>query len=278
MSQETTTKVREQRNVYRIPSSQLAVRENFNKRYDYGEIEALKQSIMKNGAKQPLRGYKEKDQYIITDGHRRYRALQLLAADGLEVEVSFVVEPKGYTEKERVFDMLILNDGKPLTMLEEAEVIAVLIGMEVSDEEICTTLGKSVTHLHNLRLLIGANVKLKDNIRNGMVSSTAVLEMLRKTGGNSEEVGAIVVEAIEQNEGKPVAARHIKKVSPDVSPSRSPKFGLDELRQLQDQLENMSGNPNEGAVDVLAMLIRFGEGKISLVELGQVFFLPEAGE
>lgn len=166
-----------------VPFELLVTREGFNVREDMGNIDELAASIKENGVKVPLRGYKEKgaDKFYITDGHRRYEACAIVVEQtGQSILVPFVLEPQGYNDEQRVIDMFITNEGKPLTPLEQSEGINRLKNWGYSDAEIAKKIGKSSVYVWKLAHLYSAPQKLKTLIKNGKVSASLSMEFIAK--------------------------------------------------------------------------------------------------
>ncbi len=70
--------------------------------------------------------------------------------------------------------------GKPLTMLEEAEVIERLLDYGMPESEIAQKIAKSATHIANCRLLLTAGIGLRKFVKDGNVAPTLMLTMLRE--------------------------------------------------------------------------------------------------
>jgi hypothetical protein len=83
----------------------------------------LVDSIADGGIQQPLRGYKEGDFFISTDGNRRTAALVVLALMGKELPARVPIRPETYRNE---FDLLavqvVSNSGKRLSALDEARI------------------------------------------------------------------------------------------------------------------------------------------------------------
>ena len=110
---------------YKVLPENIKIREGFNIRIDYGNIEELAQSILENGVKVPLIAmWIAKDNYwLLNQGHRRLKAVQLLHSRGhTDVRLPVLPEPRKYEDSDRYFDMITTNSGKNLTILEEAYV------------------------------------------------------------------------------------------------------------------------------------------------------------
>lgn len=159
--------------------SQLVIVPKLNVRTDYGDLEDLS-SIATVGVKQPLRGWREDGKYYVTDGHRRYEKLaELFKKDKIDREVLFILEPKGYTDQQRVLDMFRLNTGKQLTPLEQAEGIFRLkekFGM--SEADIARELGKSAAYINRLSEFSKASPELKEAVANNTISATTAVNLL----------------------------------------------------------------------------------------------------
>lgn len=123
--------------IWKINPELLIALEEFNVRIDYGDIDSLALSIIENGVKVPLSGYRKGNHFYVTDGFRRTRAIKLAIELGYEIkEIPFVVEPLKYTNVDRIFDMIIKNDGKQLTALEQGEAFKRLTEQGLSQSEI----------------------------------------------------------------------------------------------------------------------------------------------
>jgi ParB/RepB/Spo0J family partition protein len=168
--------------LFKVPSSQLRIKEGFNIRQDYGNIDELKESIKANGILVPMRGYKEKengnDVYIITNGHRRNKACELLLEEGTEILVPFILESKGYTDEQRLIDTFLMNDGKNLTPLEQAEGVRRLLAYGYTEKEIAGKLAKSEGYIRKLNSLNTAPKKFIKLIEDGIISATLAIQII----------------------------------------------------------------------------------------------------
>jgi ParB/RepB/Spo0J family partition protein len=172
----------------------INVVEGFNVRQDYGDIQELANSIKENGVRNPLRGYKDKGAYHLTDGHRRLQAVMLLVEQGTEIRVPFITE-KNPSEEKRIIDMYICNDGKKLTPLEEADIVTRLQNLGMTSKEVATKLGCTEAHICNMRAISDLPTKLKNRIKGNEISSTLVLSVVR---GNKELTIEQITTKVEQ--------------------------------------------------------------------------------
>lgn len=166
--------------LFKIPYSKIQVQEGLNIRKDFGDMKELVESIRQNGIKVPLRGFKNKDFYTVTAGHRRLKAAGILAAEGIEILLPMVLHEKGTTDEAIMLEMFTTNDGKPLTALEMAEGISRLIAYGWNEKEIAAKLGKSTVHVNNLNRLAQLPKAAKKMVENGTVSATFMIDRIKE--------------------------------------------------------------------------------------------------
>jgi len=162
----------------------IEVEEGFNPRHDYGNINELAKDIAQNGILVPLRGFKKKggDKYILTDGHRRLMAAQIVQKKYPDIELRIpLIAHKPITEEQRLFNVLSFNSGLHLNPLEESEIISRLVNFGLSDKDIVKRTGMTGTYVSNLKLLYNSPQKLKNHILSNNVSATLAMEVLRET-------------------------------------------------------------------------------------------------
>lgn len=206
----------QRRDLLYVDPKLLMLEENFNTRVDYGDLNELKNSIIENGVKIPLRGYKEGEKYVVNDGHRRYLAVMLAIKEGNEIaRVPFISEKKKNIE-ERIFEILLSNDGKSLTPLELGETYKRLQNYGFSPTEIAKRIGKSVSHVTTTIELAGSSKEVKDAIKEGSISATLVNE-IKKSVDTAEEAEEIIKVTTQTNKeaGKKVTKKDLKGLIPE---------------------------------------------------------------
>lgn len=208
----------------RVDPRSLIAEEGFNTRQDYGDIEGLVNSIKTFGVKQPLSGHRDpnnKGHFILTDGHRRLTALKVVIQEAMDngeelpesiQHVPLMLEPKTYTNGERIADIIIKNQQKNLTPMEEVEVIARLeeLDPEMGVEELGKAIGKTAAHVSNMRVLNSMPESVKALIHQGKISYGEVLKIYRAVGMENveQEVNAALDRA--KADGKEKAtAKHV---------------------------------------------------------------------
>lgn len=182
--------------VLHIPPSMIEIEEGFNTRKDF-DLDGLVQSIKEFGVKQPMTCYKVKgeERYIIIDGERRLRAVQTLARMGVEIVRVPVIPMNKPAQDERMFLLLVKNDGKNLTHLELAATYKRLIDYGHTITEIATKIGRQYTHVSDMLKLLEMPIEVQNAIREGRTTANQALGLL-------DDVG---VEAV---------VKHVRKVKP----------------------------------------------------------------
>lgn len=169
------------KDIFFVPFSALKIKPDFNIRYDYGDIEELARSIETHGVRVPLHGTYDTDGYWISDGFRRYRALEILNKQGKakDIKIPILPEPKGTNDESRLLDMFTKNSGKPLTPLEQAEGVKRLVAYGWNTKKMSDTLNKSTVYIAKLVTLGNAPQEIKNLIINNTLSSTFAIDLLR---------------------------------------------------------------------------------------------------
>jgi len=189
----------QRRDILYVDPRVLATEEGFNTRFDFGEIDELKNSIIENGVRIPLRGYKEGEIFILTDGHRRLMATMKAIEEGVDIaRVPFISEKKRSLE-ERLLDILLSNDGKRLTSLELGETYRRLVTHGYSYAEIARKIGKTANHVSDMVKVAESSKELKGMIKEGNVSASLVSEV-KKRLKNDEKAENILKKKV--NEAK----------------------------------------------------------------------------
>lgn len=194
----------QRKDLWLIDPRLLTLEKGFNTRTDFGDLEELKNSILENGVKIPLRGYKVRgeEKYVVNDGHRRYMAVMMAIKEGNDIaRVPFISEDKKSME-ERLFEILLSNDGKPLTSLELGETYLRLKKIGYNATEIAKKVGKSTTHILDMIEVAESNKGVKDAINEGYVSATMVSEVKKSFEDKQEADDTIeTIVQIKKEEG-----------------------------------------------------------------------------
>jgi ParB/RepB/Spo0J family partition protein len=185
--------------IRKIPLENIIIREGFNVRHDYGDIRSLANSILENGQSQPGRvDVLANGTFTLTDGHRRFEALKLLASEGHECYFMAVVNKTKTTDEQRIFQMFTTQDSKHLEPIEVAEIFARLSNLGLKQKDIAKKTGKTNTYVSQMLALSTEPVEIKEAISSGKLK-VATAQKLRKAIPSDKERTAAVKSAISRN-------------------------------------------------------------------------------
>jgi ParB/RepB/Spo0J family partition protein len=151
----------------------------FNTREDFSDIFEFAESLAP-GVRGPLRGYLGANgKFQITDGERRWRGAKILAQRGIKVDLPIIREPKGYSEVDRNLDLIRMNSGKPLSMLEQAHAFQRVLALGVPEKELHKKAGCSPTHITNCLALLQTAPEVQAAVAKGEMSGTLAADLQR---------------------------------------------------------------------------------------------------
>lgn len=171
-------------NSFKVNASILKADYEENPRKDYGsdeEFNELVESIRTHGVLMPLTITTRGSELWVAHGFRRYKAIQVLLAEGLEV---FVEVKQCQNSEEVLIQHLTLNSGKPLNDAEISETLlqlAKLIGAD-NYKDIAKRTGieyQKVVKLMNYAK--NASTQVKNAVKNGEVVLTNAIEFVAQT-------------------------------------------------------------------------------------------------
>jgi len=227
-----------------IDPRKITVRERFNTRAEFGDMAEFKDQILAEGVKVPMPAIideKAGTALLGSQGHRRLRAVLELIEKGNEktnngkslLDFPLYAEEDGLSDSERNLELITLNNGKPLTMLEESEVISrEFFGIDDAKEivikrkEVAARVGKTLNAIYNLEELWAQTELTKRYVRRNKIAASLVIELVYevKAGKKNpimeevrlkveEKVTKAVLKAEEANgEGAKVKSREVKEV------------------------------------------------------------------
>ena len=173
---------------YWISYKEISVREGFNEREDYSEIEELAVSIFEHGLLEPfvLDVLPTGLNYIV-EGHRRHRAISLLISEGKVKEdavFQFFHTASDVTELSRKAGQIISNNFQKKFNTIEMSKVAWSIKNDFSEqpkshEEVAKTLALSRQTIDNLIAIHEAPDDIRNEIRLGTLSINKALELIR---------------------------------------------------------------------------------------------------
>jgi len=252
---------------------QIGVIPNFNVRIDYGDINELARSIEANGIKQPLRGHLDKieGKIMVTDGHRRLKAIQLLAKKGVKIRVPIISDARE-SEEQRVLNMLILNEGKKLNPVEESEVINRLSNYGYPEDEIRDKTGFTKVYICNLKLLNASPKKVKDLILKNIVSATLAMQIFREEKDYTKAQELIENTII--SKGYDEEGNKKKITQKDLNKHKGKTNSYSALKKVFKKFGKNQLTPRQDKIDLFNFMKQVNDGELSLETLQAELFEP----
>lgn len=245
--------------ILKVSFDMLRIVEGFNQREDYGNIEELALSILENGLRNPLSGYKKDGLCFLTDGHRRYEAIKLIISWGKDPGLlNFLPEPKGYNEDERYFDQIIKNDGLSYSPLELGKIYRrfVLKGWDITS--IAKKVGKTYQYVSKMIDVASAPQEVINEIKAGTISASLVGEIQGRVKDENEltEVIQVAKEIAKESGKEKITMKDIKPILPETKSEKEKgkeeKEKTNKVNTLKDLTEvlNLLISENTANLDV----------------------------
>lgn len=198
-----------------------------NVRTDMGDIPLLAKQIKENGVLMPCKGLKKDGIVYLTDGHRRFKACSLILEETGDVTFMPFILENGITEEKRIMEMILCNEGKPLNPVEQADAVFRLVDCGMDEEAIRNKTGFSNTYMSNLKMLYNAPTKIKNMVRDNVITGTLAMDVMRKEKNYDK-----AIETIEQT----IA---FKKANSSQT-SEAPKITLRDIGKAKDKVNSFS--------------------------------------
>jgi ParB family transcriptional regulator, chromosome partitioning protein len=186
--------------LWQVAPDRLRVLEGFNARVKNeaytGRVRWIADSIKANGyyKDKPLSGFVAREDGVdviyVTGGHRRHEAVHLAISEGVEVpHVPVVIKPKGTGMEDLTVDLIVGNEGEPLTTYEQAVVCKRLAGFGWDSKEIARRVGYSTAqYVDGLLALAGAPLPIRKMVIESVISATTAIEAIKKHGDKATDV------------------------------------------------------------------------------------------
>jgi ParB-like chromosome segregation protein Spo0J len=159
-------------------------------------IRRLADSIKEIGVAVPLKIRMKGNVPVVVNGHCRLAAVMLAIKEKADIKsIPVFMEERNSSEEDRVLSMITCNEGKPLSILEQASVYKRLVGWGWKSGEIAKKSGYSVTHIDSCLLLGGSDAKIRKLVSDGKVSATLAIKLIGEKG--EKEALAEMTSAVE---------------------------------------------------------------------------------
>lgn len=186
--------------LWQVAPGQLRVLEGFNARVKNeaytARVRWIADSIKANGyyKDKPLSGFVAREDGVdviyVTGGHRRHEAVHLAISEGVDVpHVPVVIKPKGTGMEDLTVDLIVGNEGEPLTTYEQAVVCKRLAAFGWDSKEIARRVGYSTAqYVDGLLALAGAPLPIRKMVMESVISATTAIEAIKKHGDKATDV------------------------------------------------------------------------------------------
>jgi ParB/RepB/Spo0J family partition protein len=166
-----------------LPLSVLCISPKENVRQDYGDLDQLAKDLSENGQKIPLTVRVDGAHAYISDGCRRFKAVEIANKKyGANIKsLRCVNEDKGTDEKARLFNQLSLNNGKPFEPIEQGIAFQRLVNLGVSIKDISLKIGRTTQTIRNYLELANAPEPVRELVRDKKMKPTTARKMAKAT-------------------------------------------------------------------------------------------------
>ena len=196
--------------IYKIDPRNIVVKDGFNSREDFGDIDTLAKQIEENGILNPISVVPFKDEsgnekYRLIDGERRYRAVMSLLDRGVTIDrMPALFQPKSADQKALLIQQIIRNEGKGFNEMELAIAYKKLLDEGMTKEEIAEKIAGGKHSKVNYCLgHLNRDERIQKLIADGKVSGVLVRQIYSAHGKDDKD-GAVkeLLELAERVEGK----------------------------------------------------------------------------
>lgn len=225
--------------IVKISLDKIVIRENFNVRNSYGNIEELANSILENG--QTIAGIVDvmaNNTFCLVEGHRRFKALQYLQEQGHEgIFFKAVVNTQKTTEEQRILQMFTSQDNKQLEPYEVAELLKRLINLGYTQKSAAQKIGKTPAYISQMLSFANEPEAIKAMVREGKLTVNTALKTAAAIPNTAERIEKVKEAAENAKQGEKITTEKIagKKPSPCAEL-------MDLLMETLDYLEEQPAN------------------------------------
>lgn len=165
--------------VIKIDLDKVVIRDGFNVRTDYGEIQELADSILENGQSEPGKVDALSDgTFALVEGHRRYRALHLIKQQTGDAPLfKATVNGSRTTEEQRIFLMFTTQQNKQLTPTEVSTLFQRLINLGYKTTDIAKKTGKTYQYVDQMLTFGTESPIIKDQVDKGAIAVATVIKL-----------------------------------------------------------------------------------------------------
>jgi ParB/RepB/Spo0J family partition protein len=194
--------------IFKLPFETITVQDGYNDRTKFTEKQSfleLKESIRVHGIRKPLTVKAVGEEIFLREGHQRLEAALQLLAEGVEFPncQHVLCLPFKGTEEDEVLDVIISNDGTPLTSLEQGYTMLKLETKFGYDAKtIAEKTSKSLPHVYNCLKLAKCPASVRIYLEEEKVTANVVLDAIATHKKDPEALEKAIKDAVENAEGE----------------------------------------------------------------------------
>lgn len=177
-------KAKNYRQIFKIEFKTIKILEGWNTRQYFEGIEELADDIAENGLNEPLEGIMTPaGKFLLTDGERRYKAIELLRKRGVDMtEIPVIPHPARMQPQDMLVRML--SSGVQKSIYKDVEIANGLLRLkndfELSNADIGKKMGKSRQWVDNMIKLAKLPDEVKSDVAAKKITKTAVVAPMKE--------------------------------------------------------------------------------------------------
>lgn len=254
-------------NLYFVHPTSIKRRPGFNPRFDFGDIEALANSMEANGMLNPIRikrlantEYKGDGVAIhfeLVDGDRRLTALELMMERGtfdkaFPTGAPALIVDRNQDDVTSLIQMFEANSGKQFLPIEEAAAYQRMRDAGMTIQDICKATGRAQVHVVEVLNLLKADASVKEAVESGEIGKTMAKKIATVAKGDAEAQKDLVEKAKRVQRGDTKARAELDSAMQDVHKKTAAKRGVKLKARLTDaQLSDLGQTISEYVVALL---------------------------
>lgn len=203
--------------IYKIDPRAIVVKEGFNSRLDFGDINELAEQIKAQGilnpiTVKPIKGEDGTELYELVDGERRYRATMLLIEQGYTIErVPALFSSKNLSEENALIQQLLRNEGKPFSEYELGVAYKKFVDMGLSHKEIAEKLGIPRWKVDCFLAHLNRDERVQQLMKDGKITGVDVRHIYQAAKDEDAAVAEILglAKKAEKNDNKKISLKDL---------------------------------------------------------------------
>jgi ParB/RepB/Spo0J family partition protein len=209
---------------YYADPATIGRREDWNPRFDFGEMEELAQSIRENGLLNPLRVKRitpaNGKVFELIDGDRRLTAIEEFLLKGgkaftdipsIAEGIPVVIVDKAQDDVTSLIQMFVANTGKNFLPMEEAVAYQKMRDAGMTVKAICKAVGRKEMHVSEIMALLEADDEVKEAATSGEIGKTQAKQIAKHAKGDKEAQKTLTAAAKAANKGDKEAKKTLDK-------------------------------------------------------------------